>query len=107
MSVQLGLLIAVIKLFSPRRVFKFSNARLKKKVEPGQDVPYQSARTDKPCITQTATALPHMRVLNYYKSRSQHTQSVDRTVSSFVDSPAQHRENGAEPDSNEKSFPKA
>ena len=30
------------------------------------------------------------------------TQSADRTVSSFVDSSAQHRENEAEPDSKEK-----
>ena len=30
------------------------------------------------------------------------TQSADRTVSSFVDSAAQHRENETEPDSNEK-----
>ena len=30
------------------------------------------------------------------------TQSADRTVSSFGDSSAQHRENEAEPDSNEK-----
>ena len=29
-----------------------------------------------------------------------HTQSADRTVSSFVDSSAQHRRNEAEPDSN-------
>ena len=29
-----------------------------------------------------------------------HTQSADRTVSSFVDSSAQHRGNEAEPDSN-------
>ena len=34
------------------------------------------------------------------------TQSADRTVSSFVDSSAQHRENEAEPDSNgNKNFP--
>ena len=31
-----------------------------------------------------------------------YTQSADGTVSSFVDSSAQHRENEAEPDSNEK-----
>ena len=30
----------------------------------------------------------------------EHTQSADRTVSSFVDSSAQHRGNEAEPDSN-------
>ena len=36
----------------------------------------------------------YQNIYNYY------TQSADRTVSSFVDSSAQHRGNEAEPDSN-------
>ena len=34
--------------------------------------------------------------------QNDNTLSADRNVSSFVDSSAQHRENEAEPDSNEK-----
>ena len=52
---------------------------------------------------QTAKALPHKRVLNYYKSRSENTQSADSMLSLssfFVNSSAQHRGNEAEPDSN-------
>ena len=46
----------------------FSKARFK----PGLNLPCQSAQIDKSVsITQTAKALPHARVLNCYKSRSE------------------------------------
>ena len=45
-----------------------------KNFQSGPNVPCQSAQTDKYselCITQTAKVLPHARVLNCYKSRSE------------------------------------